>query len=71
MKNILLRPHQLRNEPIILIQFPFDKELIGCVKTTLVYTHLSKKSLANIQSPLDRIIEDENTVNQLLILKNK
>ena len=33
MKNILLRLHQLRNESIILIQFPFDKELIGCVKT--------------------------------------
>lgn len=40
-------------------------------KTTEVYTHVSKKSLANIQSPLDSIIEDENTVNQLLILKNK
>ena len=71
MKKILLRPHNLRNESIILIQFPFDKELIGCSKTTEVYTHVSKKSLANIQSPLDRIIEDENTVNQLLILKNK
>ena len=40
-------------------------------KTTEVYTHVSKKSLANIQSPLDRIIEDENTVDQLLTLKNK
>jgi len=33
MKTILLRPHNLRNEPIIMVQFPFDKELIGCVKT--------------------------------------
>lgn len=33
MKNILLRPHNLRNESIIVIQFSYDKELIGCVKT--------------------------------------
>jgi site-specific recombinase XerD len=29
----------------------------GSSKTTEVYTHLSKKSLANIKSPLDRLIE--------------
>jgi len=28
-----LRPNNLRNEPIIMVQFSFDKELIGCVKT--------------------------------------
>jgi len=33
MKTIQLRPNNLRNEPIIMVQFPFDKELIGCVKT--------------------------------------
>ena len=33
MKTILLRPHNLRNESIIMVQFPFDKELLGCVKT--------------------------------------
>ena len=33
MKNILLRPHNLRNESIIVIQFPFDRELISRVKT--------------------------------------
>lgn len=33
MKTILIRPHNLRNESIIMVQFPFDKELLGCVKT--------------------------------------
>lgn len=29
----------------------------GSSKTTEIYTHVSKKSLANIKSPLDAIIE--------------
>lgn len=28
-------------------------------KTTEIYTHVSKKSLANIKSPLDRIFDDK------------
>ena len=35
----------------------------GCLKTNQIYTHLSKKSLANIKSPLDFIIESQDTVN--------
>ncbi len=33
MKTIQLRPQILRNESIVMIQFPFDKELISCVKS--------------------------------------
>ena len=30
-------------------------------KTTMIYTRIGKKSLANIKSPLDRLIEEQNT----------
>jgi integrase/recombinase XerD len=33
----------------------------GSSKTTEIYTHVSKKSLANIKSPLDAAIEIQNT----------
>lgn len=33
MKIIQLRPKKLRNESIVMIQFPYDKELIRCVKS--------------------------------------
>ena len=33
MKAIQLRPHNMRNESIIMIQFPYDKELISRAKT--------------------------------------
>jgi len=33
MKNIQLIPRNFRNESIVMIQFPYDKALIGCVKT--------------------------------------
>lgn len=35
----------------------------GCLITTQIHTHVSKKSLANIKSPLDAIIECQGTVN--------
>ena len=35
-------------------------------KTTEIYTHVSKKSFANIKSPLDRIFEDKKlNINKL------
>ena len=36
----------------------------GSSKTTEIYTHVSKKSLANIKSPLDAIIESQKPLNQ-------
>lgn len=33
MKTVQLIPKILRNESIVMIQFPYDKELIGCVKS--------------------------------------
>lgn len=35
-------------------------------KTTEIYTHVSKKSLANIKSPLDRIFSDKELNNNKL-----
>jgi integrase/recombinase XerD len=35
-------------------------------KTTDIYTHVSRKSLANIKSPLDRIYEDNKQDNSNL-----
>lgn len=40
----------------------------GSSKITEIYTHVSKKSLANIKSPLDEIIESQSDVNQKNIL---
>ena len=35
----------------------------GSSKTTEIYTHISKKSLANIKSPLDQLIQKYNADN--------
>jgi site-specific recombinase XerD len=35
-------------------------------KTTEIYTHVSKSSLANIKSPFDRISDSKNLVNKIL-----
>ena len=35
----------------------------GSSKTKDIYTHISKKSLANIKSPLDQLIQKYNTDN--------
>lgn len=50
----------------------YFQELLGhgSSKTTEIYTHVSKKSLANIKSPLDHIIEHQNTENKhITVLK--
>ena len=52
----------------------YIQELLGhgSSKKTEIYTHVSKKSLENIKSPLDEIIESQSDVNQKIILnKNK
>lgn len=36
----------------------------GSSKTTAIYTQVSKKSLANSKSPLDYIIDNQNTDNE-------
>ena len=33
-------------------------------KTTEIYTHISKRSLANIKSPLDQILQDNKLNNK-------
>ena len=44
----------------------YIQELLGhgSSKTTEIYTHVIKKSLANIKSPLDQLIEDQGTDNK-------
>ena len=44
----------------------YIQELLGhgSSKTTEIYTHVSKKSLANIKSPLDVIIESQHAEKQ-------
>lgn len=46
----------------------YIQNLLGheTTKTTEIYTHVSKKSLANIKSPLDRIFSDKELNNNKL-----
>ena len=49
------------NKPISL-----DKIMNESKKTTEIYTHVSKKSLANIKSPLDRFFDNKKLNNNKL-----
>jgi len=87
MKNLRLIPHFQQRLATVnavaisttrIIELEKDiryiQELLGhgSSKITEIYTHVSKKSLANIKSPLDEIIESQSDVNQKIILnKNK
>ena len=44
----------------------YIQELLGhgSSKTAEVYTHVSKKYLANIKSPLDVVIESQNAIKE-------
>ena len=79
MKNLRLTPDFFRyqarpkagvNAVVLLLDYWSGSENIqellghGSSKTTEIYTHVSKKSLANIKSPLDAIIESQNPLNQ-------
>ena len=43
----------------------------GNSKTTEIYTHVSRKSLANIKSPLDEIVAIQRIENQYIKLNKK
>ena len=62
--------HQLQKGTVL----KYIQELLrhGSLKATEIYTHLSRKSFANIKSPLDEIVVIQRTENQNIKLnKNK
>ena len=71
--NKKVTPHMLRHSfATHLLEQGVDiryiQNLLGheSTKTTEIYTHVSKKSLANIKSPLDRIFESKQQDNNNL-----
>jgi integrase len=79
MKNLQLIStfqHQLTtvNAGAHQIVLRYIQELLGhgSSKTTEIYTHVSKKSLVNIKSPLDEIVASQRIENQNIKMnKNK
>jgi len=61
MKNLRLIFDIYRHQPIVKAVFTFDWEWSAL---------LSKKSLANIKSPSDWLIEEQNTDNIIVTLIN-
>lgn len=49
---------------LALCQKKIHRGAIGSSKTTEIYTHVSKKSVAKIKNPLDYIIEQQNNDNE-------
>ncbi len=55
MAEIIVSEFLNNNEKRIALKFEYNVEVIAMIKTTEIYTHVTRNALRNIKSPLDEI----------------